>query len=45
MVDPQLEGGTVLVTGANHGIGATTAKAFAAQGAQVFITGMRRRKC
>jgi 3-oxoacyl-[acyl-carrier protein] reductase len=28
----------VVVTGANHGIGATTAKAFAAQGAKVFLT-------
>lgn len=38
MIDPQLEGRVVLITGANHGIGAATARAFANQGAQVFIT-------
>ena len=38
MIDPQLEGRTVLITGANHGIGAATAGAFARQGARVFIT-------
>ena len=39
MVKPSLKNKTVLVTGGNnpHGIGAATARAFAAQGAAVFI--------
>lgn len=38
MIETGLRNKTVLVTGANHGIGAATAKAFAAEGAPVFIT-------
>ena len=43
MIDPGLQGKTVLVTGANNpaGIGGAIAVAFAAQGASVFITYLR----
>jgi 3-oxoacyl-[acyl-carrier protein] reductase len=37
MIDPQLAGIVVLITGANHGVGAATAQAFAAQGAAVCV--------
>src|SRR5512137_204654 len=44
MIDPGLKGRVALITGANNplGIGAATARAFAVQGAAVFITSYRR---
>ena len=41
MIDPQLKGKVVLITGANHGIGAATARAFGVQGCKVFVTYLR----
>lgn len=38
MINPNLQDKVVLITGANHGIGAATARAFSDQGAKVFIT-------
>ena len=38
MIDPKLEGKVAIVTGANHGIGAATAKTLASQGTKVFMT-------
>ncbi|HEY4384137.1 MAG TPA: SDR family oxidoreductase [Ktedonobacteraceae bacterium] len=41
MIQTKLAGKIVLVTGANHGIGAATARAFAAEGAKVLISYLR----
>lgn len=41
MIDSKLKDKVVIVTGANHGVGATTAIAFAKEGAKVFINYFR----
>jgi 3-oxoacyl-[acyl-carrier protein] reductase len=41
LIDPKLKDKTVIVTGANHGIGAAIAIAFAEQGAKVFVNYFR----
>lgn len=41
MVDTGLKGKVALVTGANHGVGAATALAFAREGADIFLTYLR----
>ena len=51
MIGPQLENSVILISDANYGIGAATAKVFAAQGSKVFITysgtspGNRQKSC
>lgn len=41
MIDTKLQGKVALITGANHGIGAATAKALAAEGVSVLINYLR----
>ncbi len=41
MVDTGIKGKVALITGANHGVGAATALAFAREGADVFLTYLR----
>lgn len=43
MLDTGLKNKVVIVTGANHGIGAAVARAFAGEGAKVFVTYLRLR--